>query len=212
MSSIGRTVSLCLVFIALVLAMFVYSTLRTPQLSDDELAERHVVLLPNPVELAPFALTDHLGASFTVERLIGKWTFLFFGFTNCPDICPTGMSELGQAERALQQAGGELAEQFQVALVTVDPERDDAQSLGTYATAFSPRFFGVLADREETANFAKQVYVSFAKVPTDDGGYTIDHTGHIAIINPRGHFHGYVKLPHDDETIRLTYQSLAARF
>lgn len=212
MSPIARTVALCSVFIFLVVSMFVYSTLQTPQLSEEELRERGVFLLPRPRDIAPFELHDHTGATFDNERLRGQWTFLFFGFTTCPDICPTAMSVLGQVDAKLRQASPEEANGFQGALVTVDPERDTAEVLGPYATAFSPRFIGVLGDRETTAVFAQQLNASFAKVPTEDGGYTMDHTGNIIIINPRGHYHGFIKLPHDAETIRLAYQSLAARF
>lgn len=212
MTPVARTVTMAVVFITLVLSMFVYSVLQTPQLSDEELRERGVFLLPRPRDLAPFVLQDHLGAPFDNERLLGKWTFVFFGFTHCPDICPTTMSELGQVDTKLRQEGGPLAETFQGLLVTVDPERDTAEILGTYATAFSPRFFGVRAAREPTAEFAQQVNAAFGKVPAEDGGYTMDHTGNLIIINPRGHYHGFIKLPHKAETIRLAYQSLAARF
>lgn len=212
MSAIGRTVVLCSVFITLVLCMFVYSTLQTPQLSDDELREQGVFLLPRPRDIAPFELQDHLGQSFDNARLLDHWTFIFFGFTNCPDICPTSMSEMGQVDTQLRQGGAEQAAGFQGVLVTVDPERDTLERLGQYATAFSPRFLGVWGERGPTAEFAQQVNAVFAKMPDEDGGYTMDHTGNIIIINPRGHYHGFIKLPHKAETIRLTYQSLAARF
>jgi protein SCO1/2 len=197
-----------LVFIAIVVGMFVVSVTREPQLSVEQLRERGVFILPKPRELAPLTLQDHLGDAFTRERLEGKWTFAFFGFTHCPDICPTTMSELGQVDRALT---GALADGFQGILVTVDPERDTAEVLGKYATAFSDRFFGVLGSHEALASFAQQVNVAFAKMPADDG-YTVDHTGNIVIFNPRGHYHGFIKLPHKAETIRLTYRSLSARF
>jgi protein SCO1/2 len=212
MSAVGRTVLMCGVFITLVVSMFVYSTLQTPQLTDDELREQGVFLLPRPRDIAPFELEDHLGQAFNNARLLDHWTFIFFGFTHCPDICPTTMSEMGQVDTQLRQTGGELADGFQGVLVTVDPERDTADVLGQYATAFSPRFLGVLGERGPTAEFASQVNAAFGKMPADDGGYTMDHTGNIIIINPRGHYHGFIKLPHKAETIRLTYQSLAARF
>jgi len=212
MSPIARTVSLCSVFIFLVVSMFVYTTLQTPQLSEKELRERGVFLLPKPRDIAPFALQDHSGAIFDNERLRDRWTFLYFGFTSCPDICPTTMSVLGQVDATLRQGEASEAEKFQGVLITVDPERDTADILGPYATAFSPNFFGVLGTREVTAELAQQLNASFAKVPVEGGSYTMDHTGNIIIINPRGHYHGFIKLPHKAETIRLTYQTLAARF
>ena len=209
MSPVARTVSLCLVFISLVLGMLVYSKLRTPSLSDEELRQQGVFLLPRPRDIAPFSLTDHLGEAFDNQRLLGKWTFVFFGFTHCPDVCPITMSEMG---KAYAQLSPQSSEGFQGVLVTVDPERDTPDILGPYATAFSTDFYGVYGEREDIAEFAQQVNAAFGKLPADDGGYTMDHTGNIVLINPKGHYHGFIKLPHKAETIRLTYQSLAARF
>ena len=212
MTPVARTVSLCVFFIVVVLSMLVYTTLKTPQLSEQELRAEGVFLLPRPRDIAPFELSDHTGAKFDNAALQDRWTFIFFGFTHCPDVCPTTMSELGQTDVALQRDGGELADQFRGVLVTVDPERDTAEQLGPYAMAFSPRFLGVLGDREATALFAQQVNAAFGKVPDEGGGYTMDHTGNIVIINPRGHYHGFIKLPHKAETIRLAYLSMAASF
>ena len=123
------------------------------------------------------------------------------------------MAVLGQVERALTAENAMLADQpFQGILISVDPERDTLDKLGPYTQAFSPRFLGVTGEREALVELTTQVNVAFAKVPDGAGGYTIDHSGHLVIINPRGHFHGFIQLPHQQETIRLTYQSLAARF
>ena len=212
MSGIRLTVGLCVVFITIVVGMFVFSVTREPQLSEEQLRERGVFLLPRPRELSPIALQDHTGAEFSQAQFEGHWTFIFFGFTYCPDICPTTMSVLGQVERQLQQADPSIADNFRGVLVSVDPERDTAEVLGNYVTAFSPRFVGVMGDLTSIGEFANQVNVAFAKVPTDDGGYTVDHTGNVVIINPKGHYHGFIKLPHKAETIRLAYQSLKSQF
>ena len=194
--------------------MFVFSTLQTPQLSEEEMRNRGVFLLPVPRDIAPFELSSKNGETFENNNLKGVWSFVYFGFTHCPDICPTTMSVLGQVERQLQQQQHEDADRFRGVLVTVDPERDTLEKLNQYVTAFSPRFVGARGSREMTAQFAQQVNVAFAKVPSQDSadGYTMDHTGNIVIINPKGHYHGFIKLPHEAETIRLTFQTLAASF
>ena len=220
MNSIRSTVLLCAGFITIVLAMFVLSVTRTPQLSDQELRAAGVFLLPKPRALAEFDLQDQSGAAYGLESLAGKWSFIFFGFTNCPDICPTSMAEMGQAERELYAAGDMLGDPLQGVLVSVDPDNDSPSDLGQYAQAFSPRFLGIWGAREDLVAFTQQVNVAFAKVPLAPSqqiadappGYTVDHTGNIVIINPRGHYHGFIKLPHKAETIRLTYQTLAAQF
>ena len=225
MSTIKSTVLLCFVFIGIVLVMFVISVLRVPQLSVEEMRSKGVFLLPTPRDIAAFKLTDHMGKTFDRSSINGRWSFVFFGFVSCPDVCPTSMSVLGTVDRQLQASNPELAEQFQGILVSVDPERDSTENLAKYATAFSPRFLGVTGPREDLVGLTTQVNVAFAKVPLDEpalpgsasadiaaDAYTVDHTGNIVIINPRGHYHGFIKLPHDSETIRLTYQTLASQY
>ena len=130
------------------------------------------------------------------------------------------MAELGRAERALHNAGDMAEQPLQGVLVSVDPDYDTPEALGRYAQAFSPRVLGIWGEREDLVVLTQQVNVAFAKVPmplsqsarADASGYTVDHTGNLVIINPRGHYHGFIKMPHESETIRLTYQTLAARF
>ncbi|MEC7107208.1 MAG: SCO family protein, partial [Pseudomonadota bacterium] len=149
MSTIKSTVLLCIVFIGIVLVMFVVSVLRVPQLSVEEMRNKGVFLLPTPRDIAAFELTDHMGNTFDRSSISGRWSFVFFGFVSCPDVCPTSMSVLGKVDRQLQTSDPELAEQFQGILVSVDPERDSIESLARYATAFSPRFLGVTGPRED---------------------------------------------------------------
>ena len=225
MSTIKSTVLLCFVFISIVLVMFVISVIRVPQLSVEEMRSKGVFILPRPRDIAEFDLRDHTGAAFDRANFEGRWSFVFFGFVSCPDVCPTSMAVLGTVDRQLQSGDSELADQFQGILVSVDPERDSLEALGAYATAFSPRFLGVTGSREDLVELTTQVNVAFAKVPLAEAltqearspealadAYTLDHTGNIVIINPRGHYHGFIKLPHNPETIRLTYQTLAAQF
>lgn len=210
--SVATTVALCLVFITIVVGMFVHSVTRTPVLSTEELAKRGVVLLPKPRDLVPFELTEAGGATFSNADLQGHWSFLFFGFTNCPDICPVTLSEMAQAQRALQDAEPELAERFRGVMVSVDPERDTPEVLANYVNAFGTGFKGVRGSREALAGFATDVNVAFAKMPGEDGGYQMDHTGNIVLINPRGHYHGFIKLPHEADIIAQTFIALASDF
>ena len=219
MQSIKSTVGLCVVFISIVLVMFVFSKMRVPELSADEMRSQGVFILPTPRDIGPFELLDHTGTVFNRQSLEGHWSFIFFGFTNCPDVCPTSLSVLGQVENQLKKQDPVLAEGFKVRLVSVDPDADTLERLGQYVGAFSPSFLGVRGERADLVKFTDQVNVAFAKVPlrssvpgSDEMGYTVDHTGNIVIINPRGHYHGFIKLPHKAETIRLSYQTLDAQF
>jgi protein SCO1 len=211
MNPLRLTVALSLAFVAIVLGMFFYSMTRPHILSDEQLRNIGVFVLPTPREIAPFELTTHTGRPFTVEDLKGHWSFIFFGFTNCPDICPTSMSVMAQAERQLEAESPQSANPFQGVLVTVDPERDDQETLATYVQAFSEDFIGVRGDRPETAAFATQVNAAFAMMPASDGGYQVDHTANIVIVNPRGHYHGFARTPHNVDTIVEAFRSLSQR-
>ena len=115
-----------------------------------ELHSLGVIAIPEPRELSDHALFDQSGNRFDVRRLNGHWSFIFFGYTGGPDICPVTMSILGQAERLIEGClgGNDLADGFQGILVSVDPERDDEGVLGAYVTAFSPAFIGLTGTGE----------------------------------------------------------------
>jgi len=212
-SGVRNSVLATLGFVAIVVGMFFYSVTRPPVLSVQELQERGIVVLPFARELNEFSLVDHRGADFDVTSLLGRWSFLFFGFSACPDVCPLALGALAQAERVLQtDADATLRDGFNVVFVTVDPERDDQQALAQYVEVFSPRFTGVTGSREQLAEFAQQLNVAFMQVPLEGGGYSVDHTGNIVMINPRGHYHGFIKMPHDAEKILLGYRSIAGAF
>ena len=219
MTPVRITVGLCIGFITIVLGMFVYSVTREPVLSDEQLRDMGVFVLPRPREIESFSLTDHRGGAFTLESLQDHWTFAFFGFTNCPDVCPTSMAVLGQAYRTILEQDPTIAAEFQGVLVSVDPERDDQQTLAQYVGAFSPDFIGVRGPIENLGPFAGQLNVAFAKVPMigadgqpEPDGYQVDHTANIVIINPRGHYHGFIKYPQQADTIVAAFRTLTNNF
>ena len=126
-------------------------------------------------------LTDHNGKPRHLQDFRGKAVVLFFGFTHCPDVCPTTLAEMAQA---LKQLGPD-AERVQVVLVTVDPERDTREALAKYVTAFDPRFLGMYGDMEATRRVAKDFKIYFEKRKTGDT-YSVDHSGQSYIIDPQG--------------------------
>jgi protein SCO1/2 len=127
------------------------------------------------------ALRDHDGKPRTLEDFQGKAVVLFFGFTHCPDVCPTTLAEVAQALKEL----GADAERVQVLLVTVDPERDTAQALRTYVTAFDPRFLGLRGDAAETQAVAKEFKIYYEKRKAGDT-YTVDHSGQLYVLDTKG--------------------------
>ena len=136
-----------------------------------------------------FKLTDHNGTPRTLQDFRGKVVVLFFGYTQCPDVCPTTMSELA----AVMQKLGPEAERVQVLFVTVDPERDTASLLSQYVPAFNPTFLGLRGDAQATAEVAKEFKILYQKQPgTTPGSYTMDHSAGTFIFDPQGRLRVYV--------------------
>jgi len=128
------------------------------------------------------ALPDHNGKARSLADFEGKVVVLFFGFTHCPDVCPTTLVELAQVMKQL----GPDAERVQVLFVTVDPERDTAAVLKQYVPAFDATFLGLSGDAEATARVAKEFKIYYQKQPLASGGYSVDHSAGIYLFDPRG--------------------------
>jgi len=137
-----------------------------------------------------FALTDHTGKPRTLADFRGKVVLIFFGFTRCPDVCPTTMAELKQVMVRL----GEDAKRLQVLFVTVDPERDKPELLAQYVPAFDSSFLGLYGDAEATAKTAKEFKVFYQKVPgAKPDSYTVDHTAGSYVIDAQGRLRLFVR-------------------
>ena len=127
-------------------------------------------------------LTDHDGQRRTLDDFKGKVVVVFFGFTHCPDACPTTLAELATVAREL----GPDARSLQVLLVTVDPQRDTPEVLRQYVPSFHPSFLGLRGTPEETAAAAKEFKVYFQKQPQPGGSYTVDHAAGTFVIDRQG--------------------------
>jgi protein SCO1/2 len=137
-----------------------------------------------------FSLTDHTGKPRTLADFKGKAVVVFFGYTQCPDVCPTTMAEMASVMQKL----GPLADQVQVLFITLDPERDTQQLLANYVPAFDKRFIGLRGTLEQTAKTAKEFKVFYAKVPgSDPNSYTIDHTAGSDVFDRDGHLRLFIR-------------------
>lgn len=147
------------------------------------------------------ALTGHDGRARTLADFRGKVVVLFFGFTQCPDICPTTLGEVARAMSAL----GKDAERVQVLFVTLDPERDTTEILASYVPAFHPGFLGLTGDLEAIRATAKEFKIFFEKRPgSAPESYTIDHSAQTYVLDTQGRLRLFVRherlasdLPHD---------------
>lgn len=137
-----------------------------------------------------FSLTDHTGAARTLADYRGKVVAIFFGFTQCPDVCPTTLTDMAQVKRQLGKDG----ENLQVVFITVDPQRDTQTVLGKYVPAFDPGFVGLYGSPEQTAATAKEFKVFYQKVAGKTAtSYSIDHTAGTYVIDRAGKVRLFVR-------------------
>ncbi|KRQ16599.1 MULTISPECIES: SCO family protein [Bradyrhizobium] len=132
----------------------------------------------------PFQLTDQNGKTVTEASLKGKPTLIFFGYTHCPDVCPTSLFEMSEVLRAM----GKDADKVNAVFISVDPERDTPATMKDYLSSFDPHLEGLSGDPAETAKVITSYRVYAKKVPTKDGDYTMDHTALIYLIDRDGRF------------------------
>ena len=137
-----------------------------------------------------FSLNDFDGKKRTLADFKGKVVFVFFGFTQCPEVCPTTMAELAEVKRRLGKDG----ERVQGVFITIDPERDTAEVLKAYLTGMDPSFIGLRGSLEEVNAASRDFKVFYQKVPTQDGkGYTMDHTAGGFVFDPSGQVRLFVR-------------------
>jgi len=150
-----------------------------------------ITMLPSPKPLPEFELISFGGSPFTRGNLEGKWHLVFFGYTYCPDICPTTLTRYAQVMNRLQEQP-EIAEKTRVLFVSVDPERDTPQRLEEYVKFFNPDFLGATGDPAQIAALAKVLALFYQQhEPDANGNYLIDHSAAVAIIDPEARLVGY---------------------
>jgi protein SCO1 len=153
----------------------------------------------NLVEIGgPFKLTTQDGKPLSNEDLKGSPFAVFFGFTHCPEVCPTTLWEMSEALKAL----GDKADKLKVLFVSVDPERDTPEFMSSYLKSFDPRIIGLTGSEEAIAAIGKAYRVYSRKVPTEGGDYTMDHTASVYLMDAEGRFSGVISYE-EDSKVRL---------
>ena len=169
--------------------------------------ETATLLLP-PRPLPPLALLDHDNRPFDSQRLRGGWSFLFFGFTSCPDACPVTMSALAQTTKLL--ADLPESQRPRVVMISVDPERDTPERLAAYVKAFDPGFVGATAAKPVIDELAQRMGVLAAVRPLEGDNYTVDHTTSVFLVDPDGALRALFSAPHTPKLIADDYRRIAA--
>ncbi len=175
----------------------------------------HALFYEQAREIKPFEFTDHKGQSFTKNHLKGKWSLVFFGYTSCPDVCPTTLQNLGFIYDDLKN----LANNSQVLLVSVDPVRDTQEKLSQYIAYFNREFIALRAGHDVLFPFARNLGLMYA-ISGEEEGYLVDHSASLVLINPDGNITAIFKpeqevgkMPSiDSDKLLSDYQKIVALF
>ena len=168
-----------------IVSAYVVSAQRAPALTA-------LLLLPEPRPIAAFELVDAAGRPFSPERLQGRWSLVFFGFTHCPDVCPSALYDLDLASRQLAEAHDGSGPAHQVVFVSVDPERDAPERIAQYVAYFNPAFIGVTGAHEQLAALTAQLGIAYRVEEHAAGSerYDVVHSASVVLIDPRGRLRG----------------------
>ncbi|MCF6224703.1 MAG: SCO family protein [Xanthomonadales bacterium] len=190
--------------LVLLVAVIAYTLINPRPTGNTAPAELMGVLRPAPKPLTTFQLIDRKGEAFGLDNLRGKWTFVFFGFTFCPDVCPTTLSMLKAVNKHLENSGD--SDNSQVLFVSVDPARDTAEILDKYIAYFNDDFLAATGSKEEIDNFTHQLAAGYIIEPeTAPGEYQVAHTSAIFLIDPQASVVATFSQPHNPETIVQQY-------
>lgn len=206
--NIAITVAALLGFVMLVLGIFTAQHWNGGKRVDE--SKFHGAYLKNPRAISEFALIDIDNQAYTNESLKGKWTMMFFGFTNCGYVCPTAMAELGKFYRLLEQQ--HVQQLPQVVMISIDPERDNLSKLKNYVKAFDKHFSGARGDMEKVKVLTKDLGIAHMKVNGKSGqeNYDIQHSGAVMLINPQGQLNAFFTGPHDAKSLAEDYLQLVS--
>jgi len=175
--------------------LFTYST-QSDAIPDD----LRGLLIEQPVPVPEFHLVDQQNKPFTADRLKGAWTFLFFGYTHCPDVCPTTLTELDNAANQLK-AMQTPQRKIQYVFISVDPGRDTPKLLGDYVSYFDAAFIAATGKDEDLKQLANPLGIKFARGIGTDTEYLVNHSSAMLLIDPRGRYFARFRAPHYSEEI-----------
>jgi protein SCO1/2 len=161
---------------------------RSPDLSG-----LHATVFSTPRDIPSFSLVDHTGKNFDNRSLEGRWSFIFFGYTHCPDVCPTTLSVLNSVARKLEHR----KDQVQFVFISVDPARDTPEKLGQFVAYFNGAFIGATGTDAAINALTRQLGVLYARAEANSGkdNYLMDHSASVLLFDPGGRFHAVFTPP-----------------
>ncbi|RJX76529.1 SCO family protein [Pseudomonas sp. LS-2] len=209
MTRTQKTVFILVAVVAVVLGLTVNRVLSGKGQGDQTaLIDAGVILLPQSREVPDLKMVDQDGQSVSLGSLKDKWTLLFFGYTFCPDICPTTLAQLRQIKSELPK---EAVDKLRIVLVSVDPNRDTPQQLKTYLGYFDKQFVGLTAPVDIIQKLANAVSIPFIPADTSKPNYTVDHSGNLALLGPDGTQRGFIRGPLNNQKLVAQLPGLVER-
>ncbi|WP_236211181.1 SCO family protein [Metapseudomonas otitidis] len=200
MTRVQKTVFVLIALVALVLGLTVNKVLNGQRQADPtRLLDAGIVLLPQPRTVPAISLTDQDGKPLAMNELKDKWSLLFFGYTFCPDICPTTLAQMRELKGLLPEAA---RDRVRIVMVSVDPNRDTPQQLKQYLGYFDPAFLGATGELASIQKLANAVSIPFIPADTSKENYTVDHSGNLVVIGPDGTQRGFIRAPLNNQKLK----------
>lgn len=202
---------IALAILALLFGLWMQHNLNKNKMENNSPVLASGTVFPKPRLVQPFNLVDDKNQPFTNKNLQGHWSLLFFGFTHCPELCPTTLSILNQAYQLLEKQGQKPLPR--VVFISVDPERDTASVIAQYVTGFNKNFIGATGTAEQMEKLTQNFSVLYMKVaqPGDTQAkeiYNIDHSGTVSLIDPQGQLYAIFTMPHSVQNIAQDLQNI----
>ena len=209
--TVKKNILIIIIFIFTILALFINKLTSPRVLSTNELLINGLFLFDVPKEISDFKFFTSNNVEFNKSDLIGKWTLMYFGFTRCPDECPTSMYQMSKLIKVLKEKNYPLDDK-QWILVSIDPERDTPDQINKYAQGFDDSFIGISNARPMLLNLATQLSVNNVMPEENrmDHSHLDNHVNNIILLNPKGEFAGVFRPPFDISRLSLTYQSVTS--
>ncbi|MNF62479.1 hypothetical protein D3C84_441610 [compost metagenome] len=208
MTRIQKTVFVLVAIVAVVLGLTVHRVLNGERQADPtQLLDAGIVLLPQSRTLPALEMVDQNGAKVAVDQFKDKWSLVFFGYTFCPDICPTTLAQMRELKGLLPQ---QAQDNLRFVFVSVDPNRDTPQQIKQYIGYFDPTFVGITGDLPTLQKLANAVSIPFIPADTSKENYTVDHSGNLVVLGPDGTQRGFIRSPLNNQKLKEQLPGLVA--
>ena len=205
---VAKTVIGLCAFMALLVGLSVHRILMPPNLTPKQMTEQGLFVYDVPRRFSDFTLVDFNNQPLTRQVFKGHWTLVFFGYTSCPDVCPTTLASIANFHKELKDKDAKAADNLQVLFISVDTFRDTPDKIKNYVQYFNPAYLGATGEFTQLFNLSHQLNIAFAYQKGKDDQIDVSHSGEIALINPEGDFHGFFKSPPDPQKMLVTYRSM----